>query len=328
LIAAFRQLPSEIAKVCETFVLVYGKDVIEWIVDQGKNPRQVCQKLNLCSNFQVAVPADTKCDICVFVVSYAAKYINGTEEQIEKVLLGACKKLPGQLEKICETLVLTYGKDIIRWLLAKVQPKEICTRIGLCKNSTVAMSPKLDTCTYCVYVIEYASKFINGSKEEIQKQLIAACRQLPAEIAKICETFVLVYGKDVIEWIVDQGKNPRQVCQKLNLCSLSVQKRDEFCTYCVYVIEYASKFINGSKEEIQKQLIAACRQLPSEIAKVCETFVLVYGKDVIEWIVDQGKNPRQVCQKLNLCSLSVQKRDEFCTYCIYVIEYASKFING
>jgi hypothetical protein len=216
MLAACKSLPGQLEQLCETFVLVYGKDVITWIVDNGLKPRDVCSYLGFCSSPSLKV--DTQCDICVFVVTQAARFINGTEEQIEKALLAQCKKLPGQLEKICETLVLTYGKDIIKWLLAKVQPKEICTRIGLCKkNSTVVVAQKTDVCGVCEYAVDFVVKYINGSKEEIQKNLLEQCKRLPGEVAQICQTFVIVYGQQVIEFIVDQGKNPREACKKIRI---------------------------------------------------------------------------------------------------------------
>ena len=69
-----------------------------------------------------------------------------------------CSLLPDTLSAECEEFVNTYGAVIVNLLVQNIDPKTICTRVGLCTAKT--MSPVLNQKPLSMYMfLMYVFKY-------------------------------------------------------------------------------------------------------------------------------------------------------------------------
>jgi saposin len=73
------------------------------------------------------------------VVQYVDSLLaeKSTIDDIEKVLDKVCNFLPDNLQQQCDALVKTYGPTLIQLISQMMDPKEICTELGLCPAAAV-----------------------------------------------------------------------------------------------------------------------------------------------------------------------------------------------
>merc|ERR1719329_640608 len=95
--------------------------------------------------------------------------MNHSETEIEKKLVEACKLLPGQLEQLCDTIVLLYGHEMVEYILKYETPSIVCKQIGLCSKAAEVIP-----------VVELAEDYIKGNAthEKVKKALEKVCDKL------------------------------------------------------------------------------------------------------------------------------------------------------
>ncbi|KAG5340759.1 SAP protein, partial [Acromyrmex charruanus] len=84
------------------------------------------------------IEPDDVCIICKIVLQIMDKTINindDTREIIAKVAHSACNYFPQIVATECNYFENKYGDSIINLLSKGVNSKQICTRLGLCKQS-------------------------------------------------------------------------------------------------------------------------------------------------------------------------------------------------
>jgi len=142
-------LPQTIEPDCEDFVHTYGNLVIQ-ILSEELDPSLFCQTIGLCpskmtllkkANVKISQPKvrdDEMCGVCETVIQYIDSLLEEkpTAIEIEKVLNKVCNFLPENLRKQCDEFVHDYTAPLIQLLAQFVDPREICTDIALCTNST------------------------------------------------------------------------------------------------------------------------------------------------------------------------------------------------
>eukprot|EP00052_Salpingoeca_macrocollata_P004624 m.42484 g.42484 ORF g.42484 m.42484 type:complete len:146 (-) comp14342_c1_seq1:55-492(-) len=93
---------------------------------------------------QASPKASKACAICEVVLQYVAGYIQGkniTESEFDQILDKVCMDLPASIQPECKALVTLFGNDIWKAIDGQTPPEQVCTKIDLCKNSTMSAVP-------------------------------------------------------------------------------------------------------------------------------------------------------------------------------------------
>jgi len=137
-------MPSTVRKSCLDFVNTYGPAIIT-ILETELTPGEVCTVLGLCKSTR-AVKTVTKkgddaetCLICETLVQYVEALLkeNSTVTDVENIVKKICNFLPDTMKTECDTIIDEYGSLIVQYILAKYDPKEVCTMIKLCDGAGV-----------------------------------------------------------------------------------------------------------------------------------------------------------------------------------------------
>ncbi|KAH9498380.1 hypothetical protein Btru_008134, partial [Bulinus truncatus] len=369
------RLPPTVSDECTKFVTQYGPMIIKLIEDKVK-PDVMCYMLTLCKNNSMVVNVkpevkpmpkvnDELCDLCKYVVTYIDTFLkeNATEAEIEAILEKVCDILPGNLKQQCDSLVQQYGPVIIQLLLQKLDPSQVCTAIGLCKNNTVILNVKPEVqpvtkanseiCDLCKYVVTFIDTFLqkNATEAEVEALLEKVCDILPESVKQQCDSFVEQYGPIIIQLLLQEA-DPTQVCTFIKMCTsnsgkdnvksqakLVPQANDELCDLCKYVVTYIDTFVkeNATEAEIEAILDKVCDILPASIKQQCENLVQQYGPLIIQLLLKE-LDPTQVCTAIGLCTNNIVKEnpqanpvtkanDELCDLCKYVVTYIDTFVK-
>lgn len=206
---------------------------------------------NQIENFEEQItddekPSDVKspyCTLCELVVQDLEKTLadKKTEEEIENALDVLCSSLSTPVHKECEKMIAKYTEELVDLFLKDYTPKEICAELGLCVNNQINTNNIFEVdfdsseeeddsnsiedvelhdavgcemCEFAMSIIDERLKdptTINNLEREIQ----FVCSYLPGSIADRCETFVDKWGDKIINAVVDDEMNPKQVCSQL-----------------------------------------------------------------------------------------------------------------
>jgi saposin len=158
----------------------------------------------------------------------------------------------------------------------------------------------------------------NATEEEVMLALEKVCSILPKTVVEACTSFVDVYGKAIIELLL-QELDPEQVCTQIGLCGSAaklpvssatttvaprpVVGETEQCVVCETIIQYLEALMeqNATEVEIEMILERICNYLPNPMATSCENFVKQYGDLIIQYITTFA-SPKEVCSLMGVCS--------------------------
>lgn len=172
-------LPSTIGAECTNFVNTYGPGILT-LLEQELSPQLVCSTLGLCSSTTLKfVPrkvADTEmCGVCETLIQYVDSLLtqNATEKEIEDVLEKVCNFLPGTMKTQCDQIVDTYLPLLVKLIPQFADPREVCTEIGLCGNTSkkvvmekiVPAKPMLVGVNECTYGPAYWCASVENARK-------------------------------------------------------------------------------------------------------------------------------------------------------------------
>lgn len=320
-------LPDTIQGECETFVQQYAKEIISMLVDHI-DPKEVCTKLGFCSGKVVKLPnavlkkSDNgpQCALCEFVMEEVDSILkkNATEEEIEAALDKVCSLMPATIEKDCDDFVKQYTAVIVKLLAQQMDPKQVCTAIGLCSAKMAEMShatqQKGDNsveCVVCEFVMKEVDSLLgqNASEAEIEKVLEKVCSFLPDTISEQCKEFIANYSAEIIELLLER-LDPKQVCTALKLCSQEKMFKaavfptgPALCGWCKIAVQWLKKEVvaNITEEEAKKLLIELCDILPGTVTAQCEDAVKMYVPYILE-MLKEDINSSLICMKIGACN--------------------------
>lgn len=145
-------MPVTVRQDCDAFVKQYTPVVMQLIANDV-SPALVCSVVGLCASESVpavknydksavkssvksSVKSATVCDICQTIVNYAKSLLkeNATEQEIAQLIEKACQFLPTAEQAACRAFVDQYAVYVIQLLLQDVEPKKICSALGLCSS--------------------------------------------------------------------------------------------------------------------------------------------------------------------------------------------------
>ncbi|XP_062989084.1 prosaposin-like isoform X2 [Elgaria multicarinata webbii] len=138
-------LPQKFKQECRDFVEVYGKSIIDMLLE-ATNPKMVCVLLKCCTDnalpAEKIVPVQTQvgalCDVCKLIVAYADKELakNATSAEIEDFLERVCRFLPESFSDQCVQFVDEYEPQVVAILAQVMDPGFVCTSLGVCVTSS------------------------------------------------------------------------------------------------------------------------------------------------------------------------------------------------
>ena len=253
---------------------------------------------------------------------------------IEKALLGVCSQLgDNQFGKICNTVVLVYGHELLNALITYETPVRVCTdQLPLCpKNSTVEApvatpvveAPKAEAkagdaeCEICKYAVGQIENFINSnhSQQEIQKKLNQLCSNIPSVFTQTCLSIARMVPY-IIKKLEDHN-SPSQICSGLHLCSskqafiakqfaapvmTSEVKKLAICPACIMAMELVQREINQQSIDkfVEDKLDKVCAKLPSTFGPACENLVDTYTPVLVQKLL-LAVTPTKICKFVHAC---------------------------
>ncbi|XP_015590045.1 prosaposin [Cephus cinctus] len=170
------------------------------------------------------VADDTKCVVCEFVMQYIEKSLKNkkNKDEIEKVVHGVCNYLPKTIANECNDFVTEYADIVIDLLSQEVEPKEVCTMIGLCQADMQKIQESVAECALCQAIISAIDKLLANPTidNDIEQAVAKVCKYLPASKQSKCTMLMEVYEQSIINILRSYG-DTKKICSKLALCSAS-----------------------------------------------------------------------------------------------------------
>jgi saposin len=231
---------------CDTTVDSYGSILFEFLANE-LDPKTRCTSLGFCSAvsneinapsrvFAPPKPAvkssvSTTCVVCEFIMSEIDSLLsdNATEEEIKVALDKVCKLLPETIQNQCLDFVNRYSNAVIELLAQELKPEQVCTALGLCRNTKLSQPKSLkaqnsiitdDMCGVCETVIQYVETLMedNSTVEEIEKILEKVCNFLPSSLQQQCDDIIEKYGKTIVDMLIAEA-SPKEICTAIGLCT-------------------------------------------------------------------------------------------------------------
>lgn len=177
----------------------------------------------------VRVRDSPTCTICEYVMKQLESMVqqHSTEEEIIHAVEQVCSILPSSLSSQCKDLVETYGQAIIDLLVQEVDPKTVCTVLGLCNGQGRAYVVALDKprfkvggyCEVCKAAVSYIDGILekNATEAEIEEAVRKVCNFLPDSYKTECDQLVQQYEPILVQLLL-QMLDPDFVCMKLGAC--------------------------------------------------------------------------------------------------------------
>ncbi|KAK2146551.1 hypothetical protein NP493_3647g00002 [Ridgeia piscesae] len=306
---------------CIVTVDKYASDIFELLVNE-LDPETRCHALGFCKadtnvisnastltrlampKMPVTAPAVPKvkttstCVMCEFVIREIDSLLaDNATEALDKV----CGLMPDTIKAECIQFVDEYGKAIIAMLEQQLDPKEVCTALGLSVVVLRLVADRVEDrpeCLVCQVVAFYLDVMLgrNRSTEAIEKALETVCDVLPESYAKQCEVFVQKYTASIII-IIEEFAQPRVICTLFLTADRRLEK-GEYCGVCEVVIQYLDSLLENNRTvaNIEKYLEIVCNFLPKDYRKQCVDMIDKYGAGIII-LIEEVADPKVICTR-------------------------------
>jgi saposin len=329
-------LPYIVQDECTQFIEKYEAQIIQMLLSAFSS-EQICSSLGLCSSevkvFEIATqppnPDDIKCELCKSVIGIVKSQLgkNATIAQVKQILGKVCNLVPIVLKSKCRNFVNKYTEQLIQLLLSKLAPKEICTRLGLCKADVEEMldfedaSPPSRTdsikCDKCQKLISTIKSRLgpNPTPDEVKNFLATVCNSVPSIYRSKCRQFISQHETELIQLL--SNLSPREICQRLGFCGADVgdmtvndmfqlSTDDTQCSMCKLIVEYVKSMLKSPaiQEKIKAALKKACGLLPPRFSNQCAQFVDNYEPQIIQILLSFTSD--QVCSTFGLCAADLK----------------------
>ncbi|BFF92326.1 uncharacterized protein DMAD_10406 [Drosophila madeirensis] len=277
------------------------------------------------------------CLICEELVKTVEKKMgkHPTKESIKQALEQSCDKFKKPVASKCHKLITKFGDQIADLLLKEMDPKLICTELGMClfseqddlvidealKYDVIALphpsdqlarleeSPKPKeppTCVLCEFIMTKLEADLKNKTEQddIKRAILAVCDHLPATVRKPCDTFVEGYAAAVIDLL--SKVPPKEVCQKLQLC-LSQVVTDAVieCGVCHGATQVLLPFLSAHAKETDMTTVemtsVACENLPAKYYSICSKMISIYGNSFKHLSERPYVDQSHVCAEIGKC---------------------------
>ncbi|XP_038060562.1 uncharacterized protein LOC119731463 isoform X3 [Patiria miniata] len=322
------KLPGDAQKECVSVVDKYLPEILKLVTSM--TPEELCGLLGLCSSgdamdkmVDAAIHSTAECMICDLIVKEMRTGLsqNSTEAGIQKFLDTVCSKVPlSTVAKDCQEFVNDYTKPIIQYLLAEMDPDNICDFLKVCDQSKIT-SPfgKVNSDTFCLvcdvlFGILETQLATNKSFEEVTDLIEKVCPLLPESLNEQCKGFLDMYGPVLLKLIVDSELSPNEICKDLGLCTsfsllqpkLMFTSGSVECDACKELVTVAEDLVKENEDKILETIAKICDLFPKNDQQQCQNYIEVYGDYILDLILEGYLTPDAVCKDLKLCSQSIK----------------------
>ncbi|XP_053160712.1 prosaposin [Hemicordylus capensis] len=284
------------------------------------------------------------CKDCVQLITDVQEAVKSNATFVNSLIDHAkeeCERLAPAFSDLCKDYISQYS-DLAIQMIMHMRPEDICSMVGLCSSqksmplqslvpaiaisevkaesaeNSVNQAESFSLCGVCKVVVEEVDRLLesNKTKEEVVLGIRAVCLLLPHKIRDQCKDFVDVYGKAVIDMLLE-ATGPKEVCIMLKLCANDVLPAEnivpvqlptgDVCDVCKMIVAYADKQLakNATSKEIEEFLEKICSVLPKAYKDQCDNFVEQYEPTVVQ-LLTEIMDPNFVCTKLGVCVTSTQ----------------------
>ncbi|KAL9654980.1 hypothetical protein ABK040_008769 [Willaertia magna] len=276
----------------------------------------------LTVSFSLSAAPTEFCDVCKYLVAEAEQEAQQDASQVQQALLGACNQLgDNAFGKICQTLVLVYGKQLLDNILAFETPDRVCSeQLPLCpKNNTqVFEAPKPQVqgsgeCTLCTFLVKEVEGLLARQKteDEIIKELNKVCSKVPSILSKGCLSLVKMVPYIITK--LESNMPPEKICQGLHFCDKAMKvvaapkqnvevESGLTCTVCMAAIELVEQEVTkkDNQDYVEGKLLKVCSKLPKKWAGSCGSLISQYFPLLVQNIL-QAASPSAICQLVDAC---------------------------
>ncbi|CAL1543582.1 unnamed protein product [Lymnaea stagnalis] len=339
-------LPSTVSSDCVTFVSSYTPGLVSLL--SHFPPDQVCALIKACQlpplRVQKAVfekasmsekpslKGDNLCILCEFIATTLENLLleNETESQLIAALEKMCDVLPSMTDE-CKSVVDEYGPLVIKLLIQKLKPSQICSILSLCPSTKTKLAlpdswkkSSFNGCSLCQLMMDELELLLKQPfvEVEVEKALTLTCHQLPSEWRTPCDDLVQMFTPNIVDFII-KGMTPQEFCQFVSLCQRKrkdVPKKANSLTFMTETNEPATKpnemeycsLCKFALYDVQNAMVEPFWQNKSKaiLYEVCS--YLTTGQDACKLLVDMNFNalvneitafrfPIEFCQKIELC---------------------------
>ncbi|KAM9976509.1 hypothetical protein ACTFIR_010350 [Dictyostelium discoideum] len=318
-----------------------------------------------------SIKADAlECEMCNFVTGWAEEFVtkNATEQEIIQKLEDACNILPKEYAQGCVEIINNYGVLMVRLLINKESPENVCLMMELCSKSSselimpinVIVEDDVDNvegsgeCLVCEFISAKIATYLEANQTETQilQYLDNDCKLLKSNNwISTCQNLIQEYEPQIIA-VVEGFMAPSELCQKIKFCSSSSSSSttNDFdfigssttdCEICTFISGYAENFLEQNKtlEDIIKVVDDFCKILTDAYKTNCVAMASNYIPAIVK-MLENDNTPGQVCQKLDLCpaptpaptstpsTIKIDVNINKCEICEAVIGFAEKYLGS
>ncbi|KAN0047633.1 hypothetical protein ACTA71_002017 [Dictyostelium dimigraforme] len=178
------------------------------------------------------------CTVCSAIVGYAEQYVteNATEQELIKLLDDVCDLLPSKYGESCVETINNYGVLIIRLLINKEEPGNICKMLELCPSSL--SSSEINTrsveainspiksggvlggmfCPICRELVDGMEGMgIDAAMGYLKEETKKMCDMLPSFLSSDCYNYIIREAQDIID-MIEKNAGPDEICTAIDLC--------------------------------------------------------------------------------------------------------------
>ncbi|XP_071829151.1 uncharacterized protein [Apostichopus japonicus] len=329
-----------------------------------------CGAVQYCSDNDwaaIRTKAGEFCNDCEIDVGLLTEQLEkaSTEDEIIQIVEKFCTDL-GALAEDCRLVVNAYGPEMLKALIEKLQPDQVCALLGFCKPDTSVTDPQEDQsaqimlqlmdrassklleilgtqlfagdkmCTDCTNFIGDVKKLLNNATVEamITGEVKRLCQYLGAYKTE-CELIVTTLVPQGIGQLVEKI-NAKQDCSQIGFCKslhsdepVPEPPTNDPCSDCKAFMGDVKTILSNSS--VQKMIIEDlenfCNDLGS-LAPQCQEYVEQYGSLVFSLIL-QYFDPNMICSTIGFCKSEemVVASFDVCTECKTYMGDFVQFLN-
>ncbi|XP_054839837.1 prosaposin-like isoform X2 [Eublepharis macularius] len=294
------------------------------------------------------------CKDCVQLITDVQEAVKSNSTFVQLLIqhaLDECERLAPAMVDQCKDYISQYS-DLAVQIFVQMSPQSICSMIGFCPSlksvplqtlvpakaihevkaepleNSLSRAESFSLCDACEIMVEEVTSLLESNKteEEMVHAMEEVCVVLPEKIKDECKSFVEVYGRAIIDMLLE-ATNPKLVCIMLKCCTnkavpaekiAPVQSQaGDVCDVCKMIVAYVDKQLqkNATTAEIQAALEKVCGMLPESYRDQCDQFVEQYEPVAVQLLAEM-MDPTFVCSKLGVCAESTQPLlgSEFCVW--------------
>lgn len=273
-----------VAKECDELADDFIPELIDALTSR-MDPQMVCHISGLCNSVRIdemlgemkeidgpskIKPLDPNnfdtCPKCEYVMSeYTGVLKRLAKKDLRVRLLSICGYL-GSYSESCRGAVIHEMDAIYNYIQNNMKPKDLCSLVGLCQESTLHRVPLLNAnsrgstnvrvwqppkqkdddleCDFCKQLTESVRQWLvaNNTEEEFQQVIEGLCKQT-GKYKNECLNLAQQYGKQMYDTLVE-GLNPEEMCRSIGICPASGLKHIKvFFRECKIIFNFCKEYV-------------------------------------------------------------------------------------